>query len=147
MGKRIDTLKKRISTLEADAKANIQKNADNERDLALERALGFLPWLDDNSRDLARTSYRPLVKRDKDSGEFMIKGVALDDFITVELPDKHPNLLAPKNKTVAASDTQKGAGKPAKPGPIDFDALSATSTKEELAAASKVLAGILAQQN
>jgi hypothetical protein len=136
---------KRIDSLEAGAKDEKQKRADAERDGALDRALSGIPWESLGSLELARKYYASQVKRDKDTGEFQINGVALDTLIAADIPDKFPNLIAQHKPQ---SDAQKGTGsKPAKPAPIDFDALSATSTKEELAAASKALAGILAQQN
>src|SRR5258708_14583281 len=94
---------KRISTLEADAKASKEmaakadkKSAQAEQNSALDLALSSIPWESDNSRVLARNHYAELVKRDQDTGEFMIDGVALDVFISADIPDKYPNLLASK---------------------------------------------------
>jgi hypothetical protein len=115
---------------------------------ALDRALGSIPWESNNSRDLARNFFAPLVKRDEDTGEFMIEGVALETFIMAEIPERFPNLMASKTKTASGAQPGTGTGsKPAKPAPIDFDALTSQSTKAELEAAAKHLASVLALSN
>jgi hypothetical protein len=136
MGKTLD-LRKRITTLEAEKEAAV---LEGKRHTALERALGFLPWQSDYSRDLARNLFESRVEGDK---EFTIEGVALDDAVITTIRTAHANLLVPE-QSAAGAQKEIGGKTAAKPA-TDFDALNALSSREELAAAAKELAAVLAK--
>lgn len=132
----------RILALETDKAAEVAKRVQAEKESALDRALSDIPWASLHSRDLARNNFLPHIKKDEDTGEFLIGDQKIDVFIKAEIAEKFDNLLAPKNK--GGSGAGKGTG--GKPAPIDFEALTASTTKEDLFAASRTLAGVLANQ-
>jgi len=137
--KRADELDERIKSLE-DAKVAAEKQAAEALlDSALDRALTDFPWMNLESRDLARSLYRPQLKRD-DDGVIMIQDRKFDEHIKAEIPTKYENLLS--TKKVGGAGIQKSTGK----GPTTADLvdnLGPNSTPEEKAAALRGVANLM----
>jgi len=90
-----DEFDERIRTLEERNAAAEKRTAEAILDSALDRALTDFPWANLDSRDLARSLYRPQLKTD-DDGQIMIGDRKFDEHIKAEIPNKYENLLSTK---------------------------------------------------
>jgi hypothetical protein len=134
-----DEFDDRIRVLEERNAAAEKRTAEAILDSALDRALTDFPWANLDSRDLARSLYRPQLKAE-DDGQIMIGDRKFDEHIKAEIPTKYENLL--QTKKVGGAGIQKGTGK----GPTTADLvdnLGPNSTPEEKAAALKGVASIM----